>query len=81
MGKNTSNKNRITHAGFGKGDNMQALILGSLFSFGQGIIIKLVSKEALKVILINCTDWIVKSSKTEHDDKIWQDIKPILDKF
>jgi hypothetical protein len=60
---------------------MQALILSSLIGLGQGLLIKLLSKEALKVLFVKVTEMIVKSTKTTHDDEIWSDLKPILSKF
>jgi hypothetical protein len=60
---------------------MQALIISSLLGLGQGLLVKLLSKEALKVLFVKVTEMIVKSTKTEHDDQIWNDLKPILTKF
>lgn len=60
---------------------MQAIILSSLIGLGQGLLIKLLSKEALKVLFVKVTEMIVKSTKTQHDDEIWSDLKPILSKF
>lgn len=60
---------------------MQAILLSAAISFGQSLLIKLLSKEALKVLFVKVTEMIVKSTKTTHDDDIWNDIKPILTKF
>jgi hypothetical protein len=60
---------------------MQAIIISSLLGLGQGLLVKLLSKEALKVLFVKVTEMIVKSTKTEHDDQIWNDLKPILTKF
>lgn len=60
---------------------MQALLISGLLSFGQGLLIRLLSKEALKVLFVKTVDMIVKSTNTKHDDEIWQEIAPILKKF
>lgn len=60
---------------------MSALLLSSLFSFGQGLLVRLLSKEALKVLFVKTVDMVVKSTDTKHDDEIWQEIAPILKKF
>lgn len=60
---------------------MQALILSSLFSVGQAILVRLLSKAAIKVLFVNTVDLIVKSTNTVHDDKIWDQLSPILSDF
>ena len=58
---------------------MQALLLSAVFGFGKSLLVKFLSKEALKILLTHSIDIAVKSSKTETDDKVWQDVKPLLD--
>jgi len=60
---------------------MQALILNSLFSVGQAILVRLLSKAAIKVLFVNTVDLIVKSTSTVHDDKVWEQLAPILSDF
>ena len=58
---------------------MQAMILSAIFGFSKAILVKFLSTQAMKILLVHTVDIIVKSSKTEADDKLWQDVKPIID--
>jgi hypothetical protein len=60
---------------------MQAMLIGALFSAGQAILVRLLSKAAIKVLFVNTVDLIVKSTSTVHDDKIWEQLAPILSDF
>ena len=60
---------------------MQAMIIASLFSFGQGLLIRFLSREALKIVFIKVVDVIVKSTATTHDDSVWEKLSPILADF
>jgi hypothetical protein len=58
---------------------MQALILSAVFGFSKALLVKFLSTQAMKILLTHTVDIIVKSSKTEADDKLWADVKPIID--
>ena len=60
---------------------MQAFIISALMSAGQAILVRLLSKAAIKVLFVNVVDLAVKSTKTEIDDKVWSQIGPILADF
>lgn len=60
---------------------MQAILISGILSFGQGLLIRFLSKEALKVIFVKVVTIIVKSTNTTHDDDVWEKIAPILSDF
>lgn len=60
---------------------MQAFIISALMSAGQAILVRLLSKAAIKVLFVNTVDLIVKSTSTVHDDRVWDQLSPILSDF
>ena len=60
---------------------MQAILISALLSFGQGLLIRFLSREALKVIFVKVINIIVKSTNTTHDDDLWEKLSPILADF
>jgi len=45
------------------------------------IIARLVKKHGMKKVLLMIGDAAVKATKSKEDDKIWAQVKKVLDKF
>jgi hypothetical protein len=58
---------------------MQALLISAVFGFSKALLVKFLSTQAMKILLTHTIDIIVKSSKTDADDRLWADVRPIID--
>jgi len=45
------------------------------------IIRKLIKKHGMKTLLIMVGDFAVKATKSKEDDKVWAEVKKVLNKF
>ena len=47
----------------------------------KSIIKRLVKKHGMKGLLMMVGDYAVKATKSKEDDKIWEEVKALLDSF
>ena len=45
------------------------------------LIKKLIKKHGMKGLLIKVGDFAVKATKSKEDDKVWAEVKKVLNKF